>query len=38
LIAQYRLSCKIHVESDLTVRVAKRAHIEDISPGPRPED
>ena len=38
LIAQYRLSCQIHVESDLTVRVAKRAHIEDISPGPRPED
>lgn len=38
LIAKYRLSCQLHVESDLVVRVAKRAHIEDITPGPRPED
>ncbi len=37
LIATYRLSCQIRVESDLTVRVAKRAHIEDITPGPRPQ-
>ena len=38
LIAKYRLSCQILVESDLTVRVAKRAHIEGINPGPRPSD
>ena len=38
LIAKYRLSCQIHVESDLTVRVAKRAHIEGINPGPRPSE
>lgn len=37
-IAKYRLSCQIHVEDDLTLRVVKRAHIEDITPGPRPED
>ena len=36
LIAKYRLSCQIQVESDLTVQVAKRAHIEGINPGPRP--
>lgn len=37
LIEKFRLSCQIHVQSDLTVRVAKRAHIEDITPGPRPQ-
>ena len=36
LIEKFRLSCQIHVESDLTVRVAKRAHIEGIGAGPRP--
>ena len=36
LIAKFRLSCQLHVESDLTVRVAKRAHVEGINPGPRP--
>jgi ferredoxin len=38
LIAKYRLSCQLRVESDLTVRVAKRSHIEQLDPGPRPED
>jgi ferredoxin len=37
LIAAYRLSCQLHVDSDLTVRVAKRAHVEGIGPGPRPK-
>ncbi len=37
LIAQYRLSCQLRAESDLTVRVAKRSHQEGISPGPRPD-
>ena len=36
LIARYRLSCQIRVENDLTVRVANRAHIVGIGPGPRP--
>lgn len=36
LIAKYRLSCQIHVENDLTIRVAKRSHIEGVPPGPRP--
>ena len=38
LIAQYRLSCQLRVESDLTLRVAKRSSVEGIEPGPRPED
>ena len=38
LIAAFRLSCQIRVESDLTVKVAKRASVEGIAPGPRPED
>jgi len=37
-IAKYRLSCQIRTEHDLTIRVIKRSHIEDIAPGPRPED
>jgi len=37
-IAKYRLSCQIRVENDLAVRVMKRSHIEDIAPGPRPDD
>ena len=32
----FRLSCQIRVESDLTVRVAKRSHLEGMGPGPRP--
>ena len=36
LTDRYRLSCRIRVENDLTVRVAKRAHLEGIRPGPRP--
>ena len=38
LIARYRLSCQIRVENDLTLRVAKRASVEGIEPGSRPED
>lgn len=38
LIAKYRLSCQLRAENDLTVRVAKRSHVEGIEPGPRPED
>ena len=38
LIAKYRLSCQLRVENDLTLRVAKRASVEGIAPGPRPED
>jgi ferredoxin len=36
LIARFRLSCQIRVENDLTVRVANRAHLVGIRPGPRP--
>lgn len=38
LIEKFRLSCQLFANSDLTVRVAKRASIEGITPGPRPED
>ena len=38
LIEKFRLSCQLRVEGDLTVRVAKRSHIEGIGPGPRPSD
>ena len=38
LIENFRLSCQLFVNSDLTVRVAKRASVEGISAGPRPED
>ena len=38
LIAKYRLSCQLHTEGDLSLRVAKRVHSEGISAGPRPED
>ena len=33
-----RLSCQIRVDSDLTVRVLNRASVQNINPGPRPED
>lgn len=38
LIEKYRLSCQLRVNSDLTVRLWKRASEEGISPGERPED
>ena len=38
LIEKFRLSCQLFVNNDLTVRVAKRASIEGITAGPRPED
>lgn len=36
LIEKFRLSCQLYVENDLTLRVAKRASVEGINPGPRP--
>lgn len=33
-----RLSCQIRVESDLTVRVLRRAGVEGVEPGSRPLD
>lgn len=33
-----RLSCQIHVNSDLTVRALRRAAAEGTTPGPRPFD
>ena len=37
LIARFRLSCQIKLENDLVVRVANRAHLVGIGPGPRPK-
>jgi ferredoxin len=37
-IAKFRLSCQLRCQNDLTVRVIKRSHVEEIDPGPRPED
>src|SRR5579862_3396414 len=36
LAERFRLSCQIRVEHDLVVRVAQRAHIQGLRPGPRP--
>ena len=33
-----RLSCQIHVNSDLKVRVVNQASVRGIDPGPRPAD
>lgn len=38
MIARYRLSCQIRVQSDLKVRVWGRASEQGITPGSRPED
>ncbi len=38
LIEHFRLSCQIRVENDLTIRIAKRGHIEGIAVGTRPSD
>lgn len=38
LIAKYRLSCQIRVQSDLSIRLWKTATEEGITPGSRPED
>lgn len=37
LVGDYRLSCQLRAEHDLTLRVAKRAHLEGIGAGPRPQ-
>ncbi len=34
----YRLSCQIRVQNDLTLKIAKRASTEGVTPGPRPKD
>jgi ferredoxin len=33
-----RLSCQIHVQSDLKVRVVNQASVRGLDPGPRPLD
>ena len=33
-----RLSCQVHVQGDLTVRVLGRASAQGLTPGPRPPD
>ncbi len=38
LIEKYRLSCQLRVNSDLSIRLWKRASEEGITPGERPED
>ncbi|GAB4454502.1 MAG: 2Fe-2S iron-sulfur cluster-binding protein [Armatimonadaceae bacterium] len=38
LIEKYRLSCQLRVNSDMTVRLWKRASEEGVEPGDRPED
>jgi len=38
LIEKYRLSCQLHVQSDLNVRVWGRASEKGMTPGDRPED
>jgi ferredoxin len=38
LAPNIRLSCQIHVESDLWVRVVNRSSIAGVEPGPRPLD
>jgi ferredoxin len=38
LASEYRLSCQIRAQNDLTVRVVNRSHLVGKTPGPRPED
>ena len=38
LIEHFRLSCQIRVQNDLSIRIAKRGHIEEMAVGPRPSD
>jgi ferredoxin len=38
LIEKFRLSCQLRANSDLSIRLWKRASEEGISPGERPED
>ena len=35
---EFRLSCQIRVQNDLTVHVVNRSHLVGKEPGPRPED
>ncbi|HEX5887500.1 MAG TPA: 2Fe-2S iron-sulfur cluster-binding protein [Pyrinomonadaceae bacterium] len=38
LAANIRLSCQIHVQNDLKVRVVNQASVRGMDPGPRPLD
>ena len=38
LADEFRLSCQIRVQNDLTVHVVNRSHVVGKTPGPRPED
>ena len=38
MIAQFRLSCQLHCNNDLTVRVDQRSSEVGIGVGPRPQD
>jgi ferredoxin len=38
LAPNIRLSCQIHVQSDLKVRVVNQASVKNMDPGPRPLD
>jgi ferredoxin len=38
LIEKYRLSCQLRVDSDISIRLWKRASEADTTPGGRPED
>jgi ferredoxin len=38
LAPNIRLSCQIHVQSDLKVRVVNQASVKGMDPGPRPLD
>ena len=38
LAPNIRLSCQIHVNTDLWVAVPNRASVQGVEPGPRPED
>jgi ferredoxin len=37
-VDQFRLSCQIRVQEDMSVRVVNRSHKKGIPPGPRPAD
>lgn len=38
MIEKFRLSCQLHCNSDMSVRIARRSSVDGIPPGPRPED
>jgi hypothetical protein len=38
LAENVRLSCQVHVESDLHVRVINQSSVRGLDPGPRPQE